>query len=195
MADTKHIKRALGDVVNALKRRGHQIVTLPSGQMQSIHRQSLACTMMCNVQDGGRTVMEHIKASGEPVVPRTATGSTLSCLSSQEIFQNHLLRGRLVDEYNKVWTHYQLDALLCPAAAHPAPPHGRYISNSYSTIFNMLDYVAGSIPVGRVEDQKDKAPAEWYLRQPYSRIEPDRFPYDEGDKEMMDLCKFVSRSM
>ena len=182
-------KRALKDVVKAMERKGHRMVNLPLEQVQSIHRQALSCTMMSNVQDGGRTVMEHINASGEPVVPRTAVGSEKSCLTSREIFKNHLLRGRLVSEYDILWKNYRLDGLLCPAVCHPAPPHRRYISNSYATVFNMLDYVAGCIPVSKVDEELDVALPEWYDRKPYPRIEPDRFPYDEGDKEMIELCE------
>lgn len=133
--------------------------------------------------------MKHIEASGEPVVPRTATGSPASRLTAREVFDNHILRSRLVNEYNDLWKEYQMDAILAPAVCHPAPPHGKYISNSYATIYNMLDYVAGSIPFSTVHAVLDQARPEWYNRQPYERIEPVRFPYDLGDKEMMELCK------
>ncbi|OKL56486.1 hypothetical protein UA08_08361 [Talaromyces atroroseus] len=181
------VVRALKIVVDLLKKNGHRIVHLPEEKIKDVHRRATSCFMMSNVQDGGFTVMKHIDSSGEPVVPRTATGSLESRLTAREIFDNHLLRSSLGDEYNDLWQHHQMDAILAPAVAHPAPPHGKYISNSYASIYNMLDYVTGCIPVGSVDLELDKAPPEWYQRQPYDRIEPVRFPYDLGDKEMMDL--------
>jgi amidase len=144
--------------------------------------------MLSNVQDGGRTVMQHISASGEPVIPRTATGSAASALTAQEVFANYLVRSGIIGEYEALWQEFALDAILAPAVAHPANPHGKYISNSYATIYNMLDYVAGSIPVTTVSPL-DVASEEWYGSVPYERIESVRFPYDLGDREMKDLCE------
>lgn len=144
--------------------------------------------MLSNVQDGGREVLQHIRASGEPIVPRTATGSELSALSAAEIFSNHLLRADLAGRYNTLWHDFSMDAILAPAIAHPACPHGQYISNSYATVYNMLDYVAGTVPVTTVDEQLDVAPTTWYESDTYDQIEPVRFPYDRGDKEMKELC-------
>lgn len=143
--------------------------------------------MKSNVQSGGISVMEHINASGEPVVPRTAIGSQASFLTTSEVFQNHLRRGELSAKYNEIWSRHGLDAILAPAVAHPAPPHGKYVSNSYATVYNMLDYTTGSIPVTTVDLEQDIAPREWYDKPAYPRIEEERFPYDWGDKEMKEL--------
>lgn len=165
------------------------MIDLPKDKIFQLHRQAYSCTIKSNVQDGGRCVMKHIAASGEPVVPRTATGSPASALTAEEIFENHLLRSRLSAEYNELWQEFQLDAILAPAVAHPANPHGKYINNSYATVYNMLDYVAGSIPVTAVDEQVDKAEKEWYDGEIYERIEEVSFPYDYGDREMKELCK------
>jgi amidase len=60
--------------------------------------------MLSNAQDRGRTVLHHMAASGEPVVPRTAVGSDASALTAEEIFANHLLRARLAGEYDNYGT-------------------------------------------------------------------------------------------
>ncbi len=133
--------------------------------------------------------MAHIAASGEPVVPRTATGSDASALTAAQVFENHLLRSRLADTYNELWIEYNLDTILAPSVAHPANPHGKYISNSYATVYNMLDYVTGCVPVTIVDEQLDVAGWEWYNGEIYDRIEEIRFPYDLGDREMKELCQ------
>jgi amidase len=140
--------------------------------------------MKSNVQAGGHSIMKHIDTSGEPVVPRTAIGSSASLLTSAEVFENHLVRSEISSQYNRI---LKLDAILAPAVAHPACPHGKYVSNSYATIYNMLDYSTGSVPVTKVDLEVDVAPKEWYEGEVYPRIEEHRFPYDWGDKEMKRL--------
>jgi amidase len=185
------MQRALEQVASALVAGGHRVVELPAEKLKTLHRRGTACVMKSNVQNGGRGVMKHIQASGEPVVPRTATGSSDSLLTTEEVFANHMERGQIAYEYATLWQEYGMDAILAPAVAHPAPPHGKYISNSYATIYNMLDYTTGSIPVTTVS-RDDSPEREWLDQAPYPRIEPVRFPYDLGDKEMKELCKSTS---
>jgi amidase len=78
--------------------------------------------------------MKHIEASGESVLPRTATGHPGSFLTTPEVFANHKVRAQLSAEYNALWLQYGLDAILAPVVAHPAPPHGKYISNAYAAV-------------------------------------------------------------
>jgi hypothetical protein len=181
-------------VVSALKAAGHTILELPSDKMKQLHRQGTSCVMKSNVQNGGRSIMKHIAASGEPVVPRTATGSAASILSSEEVFANHEERRAIAAEYGALWNSMGFDAILSPAVAHPASPHGKYISNAYAGIYNMLDYVTGSIPVTTVSSL-DEPTEEWSHRTPYPRIEAERFPYDYGDAEMKELCKPISNQV
>ncbi|OAG35292.1 phosphoribosylamine-glycine ligase [Fonsecaea monophora] len=186
VAPTKPVRRALEQVASALVAGGHRVVELPAEKLKTLHRRGTACVMKSNVQNGGRGVMKHIQASGEPVVPRTATGSSDSLLTTEEVFANHIERGQIAYEYATLWQEYGMDAILTPAVAHPAPPHGKYISNSYATIYNMLDYTTGSIPVTTVS-RDDSPEREWLDQTPYPRVEPVRFPYDLGDNEMKEL--------
>ncbi|KAL4947403.1 amidase signature domain-containing protein [Aspergillus filifer] len=187
MRPTPPVTRALEIVIKRLREAGHEVIDLPEDEIKSIHQRGTSCVMKSNVQGGGRGIIQHINASGEPVVPRTATGSDASLLTTHEIFANHKVRAGLAREYNSLWTRYGLDTVLAPAVAHPAPPHGKYISNAYAAVYNMLDYVTGSIPVTTVDLDKDIAPPEWYDAPAYPRIEEERFPYDWGDKEMKEV--------
>ncbi|KAL4963271.1 amidase signature domain-containing protein [Aspergillus stella-maris] len=184
---TPPVIRALEIVIKQLKEAGHEVIDLPADEVKSIHQRGTSCVMKSNVQGGGRGIMQHINASGEPVVPRTATGSDASLLTTHQIFANHKVRAGLAREYNSLWTRFGLDTILAPAVAHPAPPHGKYISNAYAAIYNMLDYVTGSIPVTTVDLEQDIAPPEWYDAPAYPRIEEERFPYDWGDREMKEV--------
>ncbi|OAA57398.1 Amidase [Niveomyces insectorum RCEF 264] len=189
VAPTPPVMRAMKHTVDLLTKAGHTVVDLPADEMRVLHRRGTSCAIKSNVQSGGYAVMTHIDASGEPVVPRTATGSPASFLTTHEVFANHLVRADIAAQYNDLWLRFGLDAIVVPAVAHPAPPHGQYVSNSYATIYNMLDYATGSVPVGWVDLRADVALKEWYDREPYARIEAERFPYDWGDKEMQELYK------
>lgn len=186
---TPPVTRAMKHVFELLKSAGHDLIDLPADEIKSLHRRGTSCVMKCNVQSGGYHVMEHIKASGEPVVPRTATGSPESFLTTPEVFANHKVRAGVAAEYNKLWTTHELDAILAPSVAHPAPPHGTYVSNAYSAMYNLLDYTTGCIPVTKTDPVLDVASQEWYDSETYPRIEEVRFPYDWGDKEMKELYK------
>lgn len=194
MLNDANAKRAMNIVVSALKEAGHTTIDLPSEKMKELHRRGTSCVMKSNVQNGGRGIMKHIAASGEPVVPRTATGSAASLLTSEEIFANHRERKAIAAEYGALWQKLGIDGIISPAVAHPAPPHGKYISNAYAGMYNMLDYVTGSIPVTTVSSE-DEPTEEWSRRSPYPRIEAERFPYDYGDKEMKELCKSTDRKL
>lgn len=183
------MKRGLEEIVSLLQKAGHILIDLPDNEMKDLHRRGTSCVMKSNVQSGGYGVMEHINASGEPVVPRTATGSPASFLTTQEVFQNHIVRSGIAAEYNELWMRFGLDAILAPSVPHPSPPHGTYVSNSYSGIYNMLDYATGCIPATKTDLKLDVASKEWYESKPYPRIEEKRFPYDWGDKEMKELYK------
>ncbi|KAK5164158.1 uncharacterized protein LTR77_010249 [Saxophila tyrrhenica] len=190
------VMRSMQTVMTKLAEAGHELIELPVQLTKDLHRRGTASAMKSNVQNGGRSVMKHIEASGEPVVPRTAVGSAQSLLTSEEIFANHMDRAKIAGEYAEIWQTFQLDAILAPAVAHPAPPHGQYISNSYATMYNMLDYVAGSIPVTTVQET-DMPGSAWLQKEPYPRIEPVRFPYDLGDEEMKKLftCRWNLRTI
>lgn len=175
----------------ALIDAGHSVVELPTERMTELHRRGTSCVMKSNVQNGGRSIRKHIEASGEPVVPRTATGSPASLLTSDQIFANHMERSEIAGMYADLWQEFDMDAILAPAVAHPAPPHGKYISNAYAGMYNMLDYTTGSIPV-TVVGNEDQPSLEWLHKDPYPQIEPIMFPYDQGDREMKKLCEFHS---
>jgi amidase len=174
-------------MVTLLKDAGHTTFDLPRTTIESLHQRGTACVMRSNVQAGGYSIMPHYTASEEPIVPRTAVGSSASFLTTPEVFQNHLQRQGIAAEYDSLWPRFNMDAILVPAVAHPAPPHGKYVSNAYAAMYNLLDYVAGCVPVTTVSQELDVPSSEWYEHPPHPRIEQDRFPYDWGDKEMKEL--------
>uniref|UniRef100_A0A8H7KCZ8 amidase n=1 Tax=Bionectria ochroleuca TaxID=29856 RepID=A0A8H7KCZ8_BIOOC len=159
---TPPVSRAWKRVITLLALAGQAIIDVPAGEIKEIHQRGTSCAMKSNVQGGGYGIMQHIIASGEPVVPRTATGSSASLLTTHEIFANYKERADLAARYNALWVQYSLDAILAPA-------------------------VAPGTTTWQVDLERDVAPPEWYNAPAYPRIEEVRFPYDWGDKEMKEI--------
>ncbi|KAJ8083720.1 hypothetical protein PM082_002486 [Marasmius tenuissimus] len=114
--------------------------------------------------------------SGEPVIqtmlPETdiLAGETLSyrpssatAFSAYKLWQVQKARRVLREEYLQHWqetievtgTGRPVDAIICPVAATPAPPHGTTKNANYTMIWNALDYAALVIPVSKVDQKLD----------------------------------------
>ncbi|CAL8095386.1 unnamed protein product [Calicophoron daubneyi] len=66
------------------------------------------------------------------------------------------------DEFSEALVHAgELDILICPVSAYPAPPVGTALwftvpNLIYSTLYNLLDYPAGTVPVSIVNSAEEK---------------------------------------
>lgn len=83
------------------------------------------------------------------------------------------------------------DFILCPANATPALPHGAMrdgvSSCGYTFLWNMLDYTAGVVPVGRVDSAKDA------LASPDGKGKPVRKNTYKGVLKQLGVDNAVSR--
>ena len=82
--------------------------------------------------------------------------------SAGEYFKAVGDKHRFTEEFDeKVWRHYELDAILCPIQPVPAIPHGGAAKLSpiaVSTIlYNVMDSAVSIVPVTRVDTVKDSA--------------------------------------
>lgn len=73
-------------------------------------------------------------------------------------------REELRKAVSKKWKADGLDFLVCPPHASPALPN--YVPESfrailYTSLFNLLDYPAGILPVGRVDSKLDQLPSSF----------------------------------
>lgn len=80
-------------------------------------------------------------------------------------------RAEFARKMNQRWAELGIDCLLMPAFACPASPHGTFpnisFAASYTFIWNLLDYVAGVLPVTKVDPEKDS------LRAPHTEEDRD----------------------
>jgi len=121
-----------------------------------------------------------ISSSGEPLVTSMAIEPsetpTLppaeSVISAYQLWQLQKQKRTMREEYLDHWektvemtgTGRPVDAIITPVAAHTAPPHGLNKSANYTTVWNLLDYTALTIPVAKVSQTLDaKTPAHQFL--------------------------------
>lgn len=66
--------------------------------------------------------------------------------------------GRYKSAFMDAMNAAEVDALLCPVHALPSHPQGSTVdflpSISYSAIFNLLDYAAGTVPVTSIQESE-----------------------------------------
>jgi amidase len=184
---TPPVLRALKIVRTALTKAGHRVVDI---DVKDIHRRGVECAHKMFLQSGGRGVLEALQASGEPHVPRLFCGNPSTELSAPDVYANHLVRNGLQVEYQRLLKEAahegpKIDVIVCPVAAHPANPHGKWITNSYTAIFSLLDYPAVVLPVTTVDPKQDVPDENWSRRQPYPKIDSQAPEY--GDAELQDL--------
>lgn len=71
----------------------------------------------------------------------------------EEYFALSARRQVVSNAYFELWREKNLDAILMPPAPHTAVPLDSWSTISYTAVFNLLDYPAFTIPVGKVGRQ------------------------------------------
>ncbi|RVX70860.1 hypothetical protein B0A52_06016 [Exophiala mesophila] len=179
---TPPVLRVLKETQEKLAAAGHEVIVL---DWSDLHLRGSRIIFTMYTQEGGVGVREALDMSGEPPVPRLATGWSERPLIPIEIWKNHRTRKQLRLDYLERWKQLDLDAVITAPSPHPAPPHGHYITTALSAIYNLLDYPCCIVPAGEVDLEKDVAGEAWYNQPVYDGMP--NFPYDYGDEELKSL--------
>jgi len=118
------VQRVLKEAAEKLNTAGHDVVEL---DWSALHYKGSCIIMKMYTEDGGIAMEEALNASGEPVVPRTCTGSSERLLEPKEIWENKRAGKAFSREYLSTWNEEGIDVLLTAPSPHPAPPHGKYV--------------------------------------------------------------------
>jgi amidase len=118
------VLRVLEETRQKLTEEGHEVIQL---DWSDLHVRGSKIIFTMYTQEGGIGVKEALDASGEPAVPRLATGWSEKPLTPLEIWKNHRARKQLRLEYLQRWKLLKLDAVLTAPSPHPAPPHTQYM--------------------------------------------------------------------
>ena len=134
---------------------------------------SLRCTQV---------MKDYITSSGEPLVNVVSKTGLLSKRSKtiEEFFKLNVAVRETHEAYRNMWVHDDLDAILLPSAPHTALPFDEWISISYTAIWNLQNYPACIIPVGKVDQALDLADSI------------DNAKFGREDQEMYRLCEYQS---
>ncbi|KAF9482262.1 general amidase [Pholiota conissans] len=193
--------RGLEETKKALLAAGHQVVDwkpLNHGEFYkaagSIWSAAAAEDFRVSSAPTGEPVIETMDLSYEDVdAPPTESIPLFrpnpNGISSYELWQVQRRKRDLRQEYLDHWnatavvtdTGRPVDAIISPCAAYVAPPHGMNKSAVYTTIWNVLDYVALVVPTGKFVDpvlDAPRPPHEFYSsvdKENYEFYKPETF--------------------
>jgi len=171
------MKRALEMTKAALVAAGHKVIDWGAHRHLEIYKN--AETIF--VADGNEDYQRHCDESGEPLIMsmrpdhyddsfpfiqpfvKTLVGPPRSH-STYEFWQLHKEKRALRKSYLDHWeatvsetgTGRPVDAIISPATAYPAPPHGLNTDSFYTTIVNAMDYATCCFPVTTVDPELDQ---------------------------------------
>ncbi|KAG5641538.1 hypothetical protein DXG03_004797 [Asterophora parasitica] len=179
------LRRAMEMTKEALEAAGHNVIDWEPHRHLEIYKN--AETIF--VADGGHDYREQCALSGEPVIetmvpPNDAYPSQLSepfvktlvgeasHLSAYDLWQLHKEKRELRKSHHDHWertvsrtgTGRPVDAIISPAVAYTAVPHGMNTDSFYTTLCNAMDYTTSVFPVTFVDAALDKPqpPHEFY---------------------------------
>ncbi|KZT10717.1 general amidase [Laetiporus sulphureus 93-53] len=175
------ITRALQMTKNALLTAGHNVIDWQPLKHLELTNAISAVWKAGSAEDFKNTTA----ATGEPIIstmiPAEDGGLTdhsvrpgPAGISAYQMWQIHKTKAGLRKEYLDHWRKTQavtgtgrpVDAIICPGAPFPAPPHGKNWNTNYTKVWNALDYVACVFPVTRVDPSVDtKKPPHEFLNE------------------------------
>ncbi|KAJ7030973.1 amidase signature domain-containing protein [Mycena alexandri] len=142
------IRRALKTLVEALKKDStFEIVSYEPYK----HFEAGELAHELYFVDGGTRIRERAAVTGEPVLPLTdwvITRPSVKDHTTHELWELNLRREALRTEYLEYYNTQNVDVILCPVGAGPAPALGTCKYWGYTNVWNFVDYPAAVFPTG-----------------------------------------------
>ncbi|KAI9656081.1 MAG: hypothetical protein M1821_005142 [Bathelium mastoideum] len=182
------VTRAMRDLVNALKAcEGIEIIEWKPWK----HQYGLEIMSYLRFCDGGKSLVEGMEATKEPLRPLTKfildENPHMSHYSIEDLWkwttERESYRAGYANEWNKTATSDSptleglMDCILCPTAPGPAPQLNQSRYWAYTSQWNLLDYPALVFPVSKVDAALDPIESEYQ-------------PMNEKDEEVFRACKY-----
>ncbi|KAF1811872.1 amidase [Eremomyces bilateralis CBS 781.70] len=151
---TPPVKRALEHTVQKLKAAGHELVDWSHED----HAELLSVLARSFVSDGGKSVRETLKGTGEPFREEMSAYEQAKEVGGYDMWQLHIQRNEIQKRYLDRWNNAGIDVLLLPTTPFATVKNGQFKHVGYTGVYNVLDYAATSFPTGLSVDQDaDKA--------------------------------------
>jgi len=196
------LHRAMQITKDALEAAGHKVIDWVPHRHMEIYK----CAQTILNADGAHDYMIDCAASGEPLIatmspeidphPTTLEQTLIKKLvgppkhhSAWELWQLHKEKRELRKSYLDHWqatvsetgTGRPVDAIISPAVAYTAVPHGLNSDSFYTTLGNAMDYSCAMFPVTYVDAELDQPhpPHEFHNHEDeaiYKLYTPELFP-------------------
>ncbi|KZT66402.1 amidase [Daedalea quercina L-15889] len=166
------VRRALRMAKDAITTAGHKVI-----DWQPLHHHDYNKLSSAIWLAGSRRDLLSLAKHDEPLLsnmgleedtsPGFFTGGRAKDATAYELWQLQSKMSKLRKEYLDHWqetasqtgTGRPVDAIICPASASVATPHGKNVYTSYTSVWNALDYAAAVFPVTKVDAAVDTKPA------------------------------------
>ncbi|KAL8840740.1 MAG: hypothetical protein Q9170_001178 [Blastenia crenularia] len=158
------IQRAIETVVKALKNKGHKVIDWDPPS----HKRAGHIILAAWTYDNGADIRSAFALSGEPAAQQIgplygADGTVEPPKDATFIAANNVAKREYQKEYMEYWnstaeltgTGRPVDVVIAPLAPFSAARPGKYLYYNYSTIVNVLDYSACTLPVTTTDKNID----------------------------------------
>lgn len=148
------VKRALKEAAKLVSAQGHEVVELDPTECHVAYAAEVAFKYFgLNRWQPGTSPIEQ---GGEPLIPSVEKARKVMGKTSFRFIDDindleglplltalNVKRAALIEDWRKLWSKYQLDAVMAPAAQHTAVPHDQYERAPYTVFLNCLDVSEG----------------------------------------------------
>ncbi|KAL8943832.1 MAG: hypothetical protein Q9216_000825 [Gyalolechia sp. 2 TL-2023] len=158
------VQRAIETVVESLEKQGHKVIEWKPPS----HQRGVDIILASWTYDNGADVRSAFELSGEPMSQQIANtyGGDLSTKPPHDatfIAANNVAKREYQKEYMEYWnstselmgTGKPVDVVIAPLAPFSAARPGKYSYYGYSSIVNVLDYTACTLPVTTADKNID----------------------------------------
>lgn len=172
------ILRGIQQVIKALRQAGHTVVEWQPYE----HRYASNLSTRIFSAEGGAAIKKILSLNNEPIIDhiRSALEEDRPILDLVSFWKLQNDRYIYQKEYLKLWQQQShIDGWILPVAPHAAIKHDQYKYYGYSTVVNVLDWPAITLPVTYANKEKDTKDKQYK-----SRNELDATIYDEYDADL-----------
>ncbi|KAI4288613.1 MAG: hypothetical protein L6R35_002122 [Caloplaca aegaea] len=155
------VQRAISTVVEALEKQGHKVIEWHPPD----HARGVNIILKAWTYDNGADICSAFALSGEPMIPQVvgAYSGDKPPEDATYIAANNVAQREYQKEYMEYWnstaeltgTGRPVDVVIAPVAPFSAARPGRYSYYGYSSIVNLLDYTACTLPVTTADKNID----------------------------------------
>ncbi|CAF3345770.1 unnamed protein product [Rotaria socialis] len=148
------ILRGIQQVIISLQKAGHTVVEWQPYK----HKYATELTTAILFADGGAAIRRSIESSGEPAIPDIKQLLELKRppIDLETLWKLQSEKYTYQKEYLNFWQQQShIDGWILPVAPHTAVKHGDYKYYAYTSIINLLDWPAMTIPVTFADKEID----------------------------------------